>query len=397
MQRNYLDHAATSPLRPQAEEALVQALRTLPGNPSSPHREGREGRRALEEARASVARILGVGPGQVLFTRGGTESVNMALAGVVRSRGSSEEAPGPLVHSVLEHSAVQGAAEALASMPGGPPLERLRVHPDGSVDAPRLEALLQGDALPVLLSIQSVNSETGVTPGLRPILEATAARGVPVHVDASQGALSLPGREPSSEGHPFPPLLTLSGHKFGGPRGVGLLVRDPDLALSPLLHGGSQEGGLRPGTEDVAGAVALAAALAEALADPAAERLRLTRLRERLESGLLAAVAGLEVVGNEAPRAPHILMVGLEGLPRDLLPGVADRVGLAASAGSACRSGSQAPSPALEALLGTRAHQVAPLRLSLGWSSTEADVEAALERLPPALLRARQVLAGVSP
>ncbi len=384
MQRIYLDHAASTPLRPEAAEALHQALMAFGGNPSSPHQEGRVARRALEEARERGGALLGVPARHLVFTRGGTESANLALFGAARREDPEGGAPptGPVVHSALEHSAVREAAEALARGPDALPLRILPVTPDGTIGTDALDALLDGPAPPRVLSLQSVNSESGVMLELAPVLERAGRAGVPVHVDASQGVRARPD--------PLPPLLTLSGHKFGGPRGTGLLVRDPALPLAPLLHGGGQEGGLRPGTEDVAGALAMVAALEGALLDAPREEARLEGLRDHLQTGLLAALPELHVVGGEARRrAPHILLLALEGLPFDLLPGVADRVGVAASAGSACRSGSSTPSPALRALLGERAPRVAPLRLSLGWNTTAREVEEVLERLPPALERAR--------
>lgn len=377
MERIYLDHAATTPLRPEVAEAMARAWEEAPGNPSSPHAEGRGARRVLEGARVGVAHALGAPASWIVFTRGGTESNNLAILGCARA------APGrPVAISALEHSAVREPARALAAE--GTPVTTLPVRPDASVEPESLSEFLGADVPPALVSVQAVNSETGVIPALAPVIEACSVRGVPVHVDAVQAAGRVPFPLPGPGG---PALLTLSGHKLGGPPGTGVLVRDPGLPLAPLLLGGRQEGALRPGTEDVAGAVGFAEALRLALAEARVETPRLAALRKRLEEGLLSAVPELRLHGGGAPRAPHITSVGLAGIPRDLLPGALDLEGVAASAGSACRSGSPEPSPVIEALHGPEAARAASLRLSLGRTTDAADVEDALERIVRVLRR----------
>jgi cysteine desulfurase len=378
MVRIYLDHAATTPLRPEVAEVMSRAWSRGSGNPSSPHSEGREARRLLEDAREAVGRALATPASWVVFTRGGTESDNLAIRGRAHA-----EPLRPLAISALEHAAVREPARALAAT--GTPVAILPVHPDGTVDAEALAVLLEADTLPAVVSVQAVNSETGVMPGLGPVLAACTARDVPVHVDAVQAAGRTPIPVPGPGG---PALLTLSGHKLGGPAGTGVLVRDPDLPLEPLLRGGRQEGAVRPGTEDVPGAVGFAEALRLALAEEPREGARLMGLRERLEEGLLAAVPALRLHGAGAPRAPHITSLGLPGVPRDLLPGALDLEGVAASAGSACRSGSPEPSPVVEALHGPEAARAAPLRLSLGRTTDGAAVDEALDRIILVLRRA---------
>jgi cysteine desulfurase len=398
MDRIYLDHAATTPLRPEVREVLMRTLASQPGNPSSPHAEGRAARAALESARRRVAGLLRVPPTWIVFTRGGTESDNLAILG----RAGAHPERGIVVSS-LEHAAVREPAAAAAGR--GTPVTTVAVAPDGSPDAEALTTLLDREPGPGLVSMQLVNSETGLVLELDGLFRAAAARGVPVHVDAVQAAGRVPlprltrvdGTDPGAgasraqgarAAHSGPSLVSLSAHKIGGPRGIGLLARDPDVTLAPILHGGRQEAGLRPGTEDVAAAAAFAEALALAFAEAELESPRLTALRDRLETGLTAAVPGIRVHGAGGRRAPHILSVGLPGVPRDLLPGALDLEGVAASAGSACRSGSSEPSAVLVALHGPDAARFAPLRLSLGRETRARDIEVALERIVPVLRRA---------
>lgn len=371
--RVYLDHASTTPLRPEVMEAMARTLAETPGNPSSPHREGRTARSVLEGARARVGAALGVAPTHVIFTRGGTESDNLAILGRARA-----EPQGSVVISALEHSAVREPARRLEAE--GRSVSVLPFLPNGAPNLEALTAALERSPPPALLSVQAVNSETGLVLDIGMVLERAATRGVPVHVDAVQAL----GRIPLSV---MPALLTLSAHKVGGPRGLGVLVRDPAVALVPLLHGGSQERGLRPGTEDVAGAVGCARAIELAVAEQAAEAPRLEALRAGLEATLVEAIPELRVHGREGPRAPHILSVGIAGVPRDVLPGALDLEGVAVSAGSACRSGSSEPSHVLVALYGGEAARVATVRFSLGRTTTRSEVEAALPRILGVLRR----------
>jgi len=380
--RVYLDHAATTPLRPEVMDAMARTVAETPGNPSSPHREGRAARKVLEDARRMVAEALDVPASCVLFTRGGTESDNLAILGRVRA-----EPRGALVVSALEHSAVREPALRLGQE--GRRVVILPVRSDGVPDPQALVAALEAAPAPALLSVQAVNSETGLILELDPVLDRAATRGVPVHVDAVQALGRIP--LPTSAA-----LLTLSAHKVGGPRGMGVLVRDPAVGLCPLLFGGAQEGGLRPGTEDVAGAVGCALAIRLAVEERATEAPRLEALRTWLETSLVEGVPGLRVHGVEGRRAPHILNVGLAGIPRDVLPGALDLEGVAASAGSACRSGSTDPSPVLAALYGAEGAGVAPVRFSLGRTTTRGELEAARPRILQVLHRVRTGFTGAA-
>jgi cysteine desulfurase len=384
----YLDHASATPLRPEVREAMAPYLDGVMGNASSVHRWGREARAALEEARARVGGLVDAPAEHVFFVRGGTESDNLAVLG--RFRAASDEANGKspplLVRTPLEHSAVREAMDLAADQ--GARVEELPVHPSGEVDAAALEELLR--RRPALVSVQWVNHDTGLILGVEHVAEACREADVPFHSDAVQAAGWLPL---SLERVPVD-MVSLSGHKLGGPRGVGLLILRDRALLRPLMAGGGQEGGVRPGTEDVAGAVGIAEALARSRAELPEAGPRIGGLRDRLQEGLRDAVPGLAVHGTEGRRTPHLLNVGVPGLPRDILPVALDQEGIAASAGSACRSGSTEVSPALEALYGDEGARVAPLRFSLGWTTTRPEVERAVGRIPEVVERIRAVGVG---
>ncbi len=390
----YLDHAATTPLHPRVAEAMAEVRARPRGNPASPHRRGREARSLLESAREQVAHLLEAAPREVFFVRGGTESDNLAVQGRALaaawpgpSKGSPQDSGRPpvLVHSALEHSAVRESAAAAADRTGCR-IETLPVSPAGRVDPDALERLLpsRGTAPVALVSIQLVNGETGLLLQLEEPIRRCRTAGVATHVDAVQGV----GRTPLPRGDARPHLLSLSAHKLGGPGGAGILVREEGVPLAPLLLGGGQEGGVRPGTVDVEAAVGTAEALALALAAGEDEAARLGALRDALEARLCARFPALRVHGGEGRRAPHILNLGIPGLPRDLLPGALDLEGVAVSAGSACRSGSTEVSPVLAALYGEEAAgKTAPLRISLGWSTTADEVREAGDRILRVLSR----------
>jgi cysteine desulfurase len=399
MHRIYLDHAATSPLDPEVQERMADVQSLGPMNPSSPHREGRTARKLLQQARDEIQRALGLrDAGQVIFTRGGTEANHLVIWGR-----AMQAVGAPLAFSAVEHSSVRGPMEALARR--GHTVHEIGVTPegvldpagwqpvvadgprdggwdgaqDGSPDGPRPR-----DPALSLISVQAVNSETGLVLQSAPLLTEARRRGIPVHVDAVQGIGRVPLRMPESDAD-APAFLTLSAHKLGGPPSVGVLIRDRGVALAPTLFGGGQEQGIRPGTEDVVGAVGAARAIRRAMERAADEVPRLTGLRDRLQSALVEAFPGLRLVAPPPERgdarAPHILMVLAPDLPRDLLPGALDLEGVAVSAGSACRSGAAAPSPALLALLGDDARRVAPVRFSLGTGTLETEIDEAVRRV----------------
>ncbi|MEX1258169.1 MAG: cysteine desulfurase family protein [Gemmatimonadota bacterium] len=379
----YLDHAAATPLRPEVREAMEPLRAGLVGNASSVHRWGRLARATLEGARERCAVLLGVRPDELHFTRGGTEANNLAILGrAAWARASGHPTPG-FARSAVEHSAVREPLESLAAQ--GCRVDILSVRPDATLSLPPREALTDG--VLSLVSVQWVNQETGMVLPVAHVAERCREAGIPLHVDAAQAA----GRVGMDLQRVPVSLLSLSGHKLGGPRSTGLLAVRRDTEIRPVLFGGGQEGGLRPGTEDVAGAVGFAVALEVAVGQLETEAARLTALRDRLEEGLVENIPGIRVHGKDAPRAPHILGVGVPGLFRDVLPAALDLEGVGASAGSACRSGSTEVSPVLAALYGADAAGFAPLRLSLGWTTTERDIEAATPRIVEVVARMAEV------
>jgi cysteine desulfurase len=377
MQPIYLDHAATSPLRGEVREAMLPYLEERFGNPSSLHRWGREARAALEDARARLAEVLGAAPLEVLFTRGGTEADNMAVLG------RAHFAPGqPVVCSAIEHKAVLAAAKATTRITGSS-FHVVRVDANGVVREEELYALL--DPKPAVVSVMWANNEVGAVQPVARIAERCREAGAVFHTDAVQAFGKLPVRMDEVPAA----MLSLSAHKVGGPRGVGALFVRKGTRFHPLVYGGSQERGLRPGTEDVAGAVGLAVAAELAARDREAEMGRLGALRDRLEAGLRAAVPELVVNAAGAERLPTVLNVCIPGVDSGTLVPALDLEGIAASGGSACSSGASAPSHVLTAM-GLDEHAASPsVRFSLGRETTAEEIDRALAVVPEVVARLR--------
>ena len=369
MEPIYLDYAATTPVRDEVRAVMEPYLWRAFGNPSSTHRWGREAQAGLEEARSAVATALGVARREILFVRGGTESDNLAILGRAEARLADGRCP-HVVTSAIEHKAVLEASHAVERMGGRCTV--LPVDRGGRVLMDRLMAALDDDAC--LLSLMWVNNEVGTIQPLEEILALARERGVPVHTDAVQAV----GKVPVDLAAVPVDYLSLSGHKFYGPKSTGVLFVRDGSPLSARLHGGGQEGGLRPGTQDVAGAVGLAKALTLALEEQEAFHRTRAPLRDRLQARLLEAVPGLVVHGAEGERAPHILNVGVPDVSAELLHISLDLEGLAVSGGSACQSGSSAGSHVVRALEGSEALPTA-LRFSLGRTTTESEIDRAVE------------------
>lgn len=371
----YLDHAATAPTDPDVVDAMLPYLTGVPGNPSEPHGLGRAARDALDDARGRVARSVGVATEDVVFTGGGTEADNLAVLG--RTTGS----PGRMVISAVEHPAVRRAAEARAA--AGWEVVTAPVDRTGRVALGPLKVLVRaGDAVCCVIG---ANNVTGVLQPIPAVAELCAARGVPLHVDHVQTAAGAPV---DLAGLPGEVTAAVAAHKLGGPRGVGSLLGPGVASLAPVVHGGGQERGLRSGTENVAGAIALATALERRQGDDApAERVRRASLRDRLERAL-----DLPAAGAEAERLPghSLLLTGLRG---DTLVRLFDERGIAVAAGSACASGDATPDPVLTAMgLDDRLARSA-LRVSLGPETSEVDIDAfvdAWRAIAPALRAAAE-------
>ena len=365
-ERIYLDWNATTPLRREAREAMAHAWE-LAGNPSSVHAEGRQARRLVEEARASIAGAVGASPRNLVFTSGGTEANALALTPGLR-RGSRLPVERLLV-SAIEHASVLSGGRFPAEA-----IERVGVTRSGLLDLDRLRTALAGGP-PALVSVMLANNETGA---VQPVKEAAAIvheAGGLLHVDAIQafGKIPLDINVLNAE------LVTLSGHKIGGPKGVGaLILAEGVLGLEPVLRGGGQELGRRAGTENVAGIAGFGAAAKAAASALANDANRLEGLRNRLESGL-RRTPGVIVFSSEVSRLPNTTLFTVPGLRAETAVIGFDLAGIAVSSGSACSSGKVQPSHVLEAMgLGPEPAQGA-VRLSSGWSTSEADVDRCIE------------------
>jgi cysteine desulfurase len=369
----YLDHASTTPVRPEVAVAMRPYLGERYGNPSSSHAAGRAARAALEGARERVAASLGASPSEIVFTGGGSEADNLAVLGRWRATG------GGVALSAIEHSAVRRSAAAAARE--GASVTTLAVDEDGRLDEGALAESLEGPL--AVVSVMWGNNEIGVIQPVDRIAEACRARDVVFHTDAVQAVGHVPV---SVEAVPLD-LLALSAHKFGGPTGMGALFVREGVALQPLVHGGGQERGLRAGTSNVAGAVGLAEALELANGELEAETRRLGALRDRIQAALVALPA-TRVNGAGADRLPHVLSVAVAGVDPDVLVPSLDLAGLAVSSGSACHSGASTPS---HVLLAIGAAEDATIRISLGWTTTEEEVDAAIRRLVEVIERVRAV------
>ena len=378
----YLDHAATTPARPEVVEAMVGCMSDDFGNPSSRHVWGRAARRRLNEARSTVATALGVKADDVHFTRGGTESDNLAILGRTRHVAATGTAP-HVVTSAMEHPAVLAAA-GQAVREGG--RHTVVGFDRGVFDLDGLRRALQEG--PAVVSCMWVNNETGLALPIDRIAAECREWEVPLHSDAVQAVGKMP--LPLAEAHVD--LLTVTGHKIHGPKGTGALVVREGTGISPLHFGGGQEGGLRPGTEDVAGAVGLAEAVRLAIAEAPAESVRIAALRDAVEAKLLAAIPQLRVNGRGLPRAPHILSFAVRGTDSDTLVAALDTLGIAASGGSACASGSLEPSASLAALHPGDTSPV--LRLSFGRLNSGSQVERIVAAVTEAVAGTRAVFAS---
>jgi cysteine desulfurase len=377
----YLDHAATTPVREEVFEAMKPFYGPRFGNPSSTHRWGREARAALDEARERVGRCLGARPDEICFTSGGTEGDNLAILGAWRAlRAKGRTA---IVTTPIEHKAILGAVHQAARE--GAEERMLAMTPDGVVDLASFDELVD-DAVAVC-STMWVNNEIG---SIQPVPEMAAKakqRGALVHTDAVQafGKITIDAQKQQFD------FLTISGHKFGAPKGIGALFIRRGTPLEPLMHGGTQDRGRRPGTENVAAAVGLARAAELTLAECETHCARLRKLREKLEAGILARVPDAVIHGKGAERAPHIVNVSVPGTDSESLLMALDLRGIAASGGSACQSGSVSPSHVLTAL-GVRPELAsAAIRMSLGSLTTDACIDRVIEVFPALVAKARQL------
>ncbi|MDX1884890.1 cysteine desulfurase family protein [Mycolicibacterium sp. 120270] len=381
----YLDHAATTPMHPAAIEAMTSVLATV-GNASSLHGTGRVARRRMEEARETLAKLLGARPSEVIFTAGGTESDNLAVKGIYWARRDDDARRRRIVTTAVEHHAVLDAVEWLADHEGAE-VTWLPTASDGSVSPAALRDALQEHDDVALVSVMWANNEVGTIMPLTELAAVAAEFDVPMHSDAVQAVGQIPVDFTASGLS----AMSITAHKFGGPTGAGALLLRRDTACVPLLHGGGQERDVRSGTPDVAGAVAMAAAAEVAIEGMETTSARVAKLRDRLVEGVLSSIDDVVLNGatgaRRLPGNAHFTFRGCEG---DSLLMLLDAKGIECSTGSACTAGVAQPSHVLIAMGADPASARGSLRLSLGHTSSEADVDAALEVLPAAVERARQ-------
>ncbi|MGH7530261.1 MAG: cysteine desulfurase family protein [Gemmatimonadales bacterium] len=382
----YLDHAATTPVRPEVLEAMLPFLRDGDafGNPSSAHRFGRAARAAVEQAKRAIAEALAAEPNQVIFTSGGTEADNLAIIGAAlaaRARGG----PFRVAVSAIEHKATLAAAHAVRDLGGEEvvlPVTSAGVVEDGAL----AEAIAGGVAV---VSVMWVNNEVGTIQPVARIAERCCEAGVLFHTDAVQAF----GKLPVSVRDVRCTLLTISGHKIGAPKGIGALIVRDRKAVEAILHGGGQQFGIRPGTENVPGIVALGAAARLAALEQAAAAERLRAVRAELERRLPEVVPDAIVNGRRAERAPHICNVSIPGTDSEALLMHLDLAGIACSSGSACSTGAVEPSHVLTAMGVPRELGVAALRFSFGKATAVDDVEALATVLPRIVEKVRSLSA----
>ncbi|HZI76484.1 MAG TPA: cysteine desulfurase family protein [Gemmatimonadales bacterium] len=382
----YLDHAATTPVRSEVLEAMMPYLTDQTfGNPSSAHRFGRAARAGIEQARRQIAEALGAEPSQVIFTSGGTEADNLSIVGAVlaaRDRG----APMCAAVSAIEHKAVIAAAHAVCHLGGREIL--LSVDRQGLVELDALDEALADK--PAIVSVMWVNNEVGTVQPVGDIAARCQDAGVVFHTDAVQAV----GKVPVVVKELRCTLLTLSGHKIGAPKGIGALIVRDRKAIEAILHGGGQQFGIRPGTENVAGAVALGRAVQLAVSEQPATAERLAKLRNHLVSRLKAVVPDIAINAHASPRAPHLLSVAIAGADSEALLMHFDLAGVAVSSGSACSTGAVEPSHVLVAMGVPRELALGTIRFSLGRDTSAADIERAIEVVPGVVEKVRR-LAGV--
>jgi cysteine desulfurase len=377
----YLDHAATTPVRAEVLAAMIPFFGPRFGNPSSVHRWGREARAALDEARERVAACLGAHPDEVCFTSCGTEGDNFAILGAWRT--ARQRGRRAVVTSGIEHKAILGAVHQ-AALEGAE--ERwIAVDASGRVNRASFGEVVRDDV--AVCSVMWVNNEIGTVQDIPDLAREAHDRGVTFHTDAVQAF----GKIAIDAGHQPFDLLTVSGHKIGAPKGVGALYIRRGTPLEPLLHGGSQDAGRRPGTENVAFAVGFACAAELAIAERETECARLQAMRDALEAALLARIPDAVVHGRGAPRAPHILNVSVPGTDSESMLMALDLAGVAASSGSACQSGSVSPSHVLAAIGVAPDVAGAAVRMSLGVLTTDDHVVRVAELFPALADKARRL------
>jgi cysteine desulfurase len=395
----YLDHAATTPVLPAVISVMTAAL-TGTGNASSLHSAGRSARRRVEESRESIAADLGARPSEVIFTSGGTESDNLAVAGLYRARRAADPRRCRIIAGPTEHHAVLDLIEHLVAVEGAD-VSWLEVDDFGRVHADTLSAAISEDPDDVaLVTVMWANNEVGTVNPIRELADVSHARGIPLHTDAVQaiGQLDVDFARSGAD------ALSLTAHKIGGPVGIGALLVRRDAALQPILYGGGQERGLRSGTLNVAGCAGFAVAVHDAVTERPERQQRLTELRDQLIAGVLDVVPdailsgdpGQSDVDGGPSRLPGNVHFRFPGCDGDALLMLLDAQGVECSTGSACTAGVPRPSHVLLAMGVPETEATGALRFSLGHTSTDADVDAVIAAIGPVVERARRARAAAT-
>jgi cysteine desulfurase len=377
----YLDNNATTRIDPRVAQAIYECHRAGHVNPASQHRLGRQTRRVLEQARDTVGQILGchlsdMQADRIVFTSGGTEANNLALLGL------AGRPPGRVIISAIEHPSIVGPAEQLTRL--GFDVQRICVSRDGVVQIDHLRELLNRDTR--LVSVMLANNETGVLQPVPELGALCAEAGVPLHTDAVQ----VVGKLPVHFHHLGACAMSLAAHKFHGPRGIGALILRSDVPLAPILFGGFQQEGLRPGTESVALAVGLSRALELWAEEAVARQQRMASLRDQFEAAIRTEMPDAVINGAAATRLPHTISLCFPGIERQSLLMALDLAGIACSAGSACASGSSEVSPVLLAMGLAPEIAAGSIRLSLGADSTAQEIAEAFRLIYNTLNNLRQ-------
>ncbi len=380
----YLDHAATTPMLPAALEAMTTHLRDV-GNPSSLHASGRAARRIVEESRETIAQAVNCRPGEVVFTSGGTEADNLALKGLFWARHDADPARVRILASSIEHHAVLDALDWLAEEEDAV-VELLRVDARGRLDLDAFRETVERDPASVaVISVMWGNNEVGTLQPIEQVVAISSAHGIPVHTDAVQAVGAVPVDFAASGVD----ALTLTGHKLGGPYGVGALVLRRELSLTPLLHGGGQERDIRSGTLDMPAIAGFAAAVEHAVKSQPEYAERVTALRDDLVRRVTEVVPDAHLHGDVDHRLPGNAHLGFPDCEGDSLLMLLDARGIECSTGSACSAGVPQPSHVLLAMGCDEEGARHSLRFTLGRTSTPADVDALVEAIGPAVERAR--------
>jgi cysteine desulfurase len=379
----YLDYNATAPVPAEVADAVSAAIRGCPGNASSIHAYGQRAKALLDDARSAVACLIGAEPSEIVFTSGGTEADNLAVRGVADAQTSGVRPP--IITTAIEHEAVLNAVKGLGRR--GWPVTSLPSDPSGVVAAEALAAALEdaGDRVPALVSVMLVNNELGTVQPVKALAALARARGVLFHTDAVQAI----GRIPVDVRDLGVDLLSIAGHKFGAPKGVGALWVRRGLALQAQSVGGRQERGRRAGTENTPAIEGLRVAADIAGRRLPAEAARQAALRDRLEQGILEKVPGTIVNGDAAARVPNTTNISFDGVEGESLVIGLDLEGIAVSTGSACSSGTLEPSHVLRAIGLPPPRVEGAVRFSLGPGTTDAEIDRVLEAVPAVVSRLR--------